>query len=66
MTETKVDPREVEPRTLAPGDPIIEFKDVAIAFGDNVVYEHMDLTVRKGETLTIIGGSGQGRACASR
>lgn len=42
--------------------PIIEFVKVRKAFGDNVVYDDMDLTVLPGETLTIIGGSGQGKS----
>lgn len=41
---------------------ILEFQKVGKAFGDNVVYEQMDLTVLPGETLTIIGGSGQGKS----
>lgn len=43
-------------------EPIISFRGVTKAFGKNVVYDHMDLSIRKGETLTIIGGSGQGKS----
>ncbi len=42
--------------------PIIELVDVSKSFGANSVYEHMDLAVYPGETLTIIGGSGQGKS----
>lgn len=42
--------------------PFIEFRGVTKSFGDNKVYDDMDLTVRRGETLTIIGGSGQGKS----
>ena len=42
--------------------PVIEFRGVEKSFGDNTVYANMDLTVRRGETLTIIGGSGQGKS----
>jgi phospholipid/cholesterol/gamma-HCH transport system ATP-binding protein len=41
---------------------LIEFDGVRKAFGDNVVYDQMDLQVHAGETLTIIGGSGQGKS----
>ena len=41
---------------------VIELIDVSKRFGDNIVYEHMNLKVRRGETLTIIGGSGQGKS----
>ncbi len=47
-------------RASAP--PIIEFRGVTKSFGDNTVYKDMDLTVRRGETLTIIGGSGLGKS----
>ncbi|MBC8068730.1 MAG: ATP-binding cassette domain-containing protein [Deltaproteobacteria bacterium] len=46
----------------ADAKPIIELDDVTKAFGTNNVYEHMSLSVYPGETLTIIGGSGQGKS----
>lgn len=51
----------VESTVLTP-QIVIQFKDVTKAFGENVIYEHMDLEVRKGETFTIIGGSGLGKS----
>jgi phospholipid/cholesterol/gamma-HCH transport system ATP-binding protein len=42
--------------------PVIEFRGVTKSFGDNTVYDGMDLKVQRGETLTIIGGSGQGKS----
>ncbi len=54
MTDTQISP--------APEGPIIEFRGVTKIFGDHAVYENMDLSVMKGETLTIIGGSGQGKS----
>ena len=47
---------------LPPTPVLVEFLGVHKAFGDNVVYENLDLTVMRGETLTIIGGSGQGKS----
>jgi phospholipid/cholesterol/gamma-HCH transport system ATP-binding protein len=46
----------------ARGEVIISFEHVDKAFGDNVVYQDLCLDVRLGETLTIIGGSGQGKS----
>lgn len=46
----------------ARGEVLISFRDVRKAFGSNVVYDGMNLDVRLGETLTIIGGSGQGKS----
>ena len=43
-------------------DTIIQFHNVAKTFGDNTVYEELNLEIRKGETLTIIGGSGVGKS----
>ena len=41
---------------------LIEFRGVQKAFGPKVVYEDLTLDVFKGESLTIIGGSGQGKS----
>jgi phospholipid/cholesterol/gamma-HCH transport system ATP-binding protein len=40
----------------------VEFQGVYKAFGSNVLYEDLDLVVRKGEVLTILGGSGSGKS----
>jgi phospholipid/cholesterol/gamma-HCH transport system ATP-binding protein len=44
------------------GNPLIAYRDVKKAFGKHVVYEGLDLEVRKGETLCIIGPSGVGKS----
>ena len=41
---------------------LIEFRGVKKAFGPKVVYRDLNLEVREGEVLTIIGGSGQGKS----
>src|SRR3954451_14620366 len=38
------------------------FEGVSKAFGRNAIYEGLDLTVIKGEVLTILGGSGTGKS----
>lgn len=43
---------------------IIEFRSVFKSFGENRVLEGMDLAIKEGETLTIIGGSGSGKSVA--
>lgn len=43
-------------------EPVIDFRDVCKRFGSNVIYDKMNLQVFRGETLTIIGGSGQGKS----
>jgi phospholipid/cholesterol/gamma-HCH transport system ATP-binding protein len=42
--------------------PLIQFKKVKKAFGQKVIYSGLDLDVRAGESLTIIGGSGVGKS----
>ncbi|MEO0324144.1 MAG: ATP-binding cassette domain-containing protein [Myxococcota bacterium] len=41
---------------------LIAFEGVRKAFGPKLVYRHLDLSVEAGETLTVIGGSGQGKS----
>jgi phospholipid/cholesterol/gamma-HCH transport system ATP-binding protein len=50
------------PPPAAEAEPIIEFKKVRKAFGPKVIYDGLDLTIRAGESLTIIGGSGVGKS----
>ncbi|MCL2011715.1 MAG: ABC transporter ATP-binding protein [Cystobacterineae bacterium] len=43
-------------------EPLIRFEDLHLAFGDNPVYEGLSLTVYRGQTLAVIGGSGCGKS----
>lgn len=43
-------------------DLVFEMLGVSKAFGENVIYQDMNLQVRPGETLTILGGSGTGKS----
>ncbi|HVE87743.1 MAG TPA: ABC transporter ATP-binding protein [Myxococcales bacterium] len=42
--------------------PLIRFEGLHKAFGKKRIYEGLDLQVEKGETLTVIGGSGTGKS----
>lgn len=44
------------------GEDLIVFEGLQKAFGPKRVYDGLDLTVRRGETLTVIGGSGTGKS----
>ncbi len=43
----------------------IEFKDVHFAYADRPVIEGIDLTIRKGETVALVGSSGAGKSTLS-
>ena len=45
-----------------PGAPMIELKGVSKAFGPKKVLNGVDLSIAKGESLVIIGGSGTGKS----
>jgi phospholipid/cholesterol/gamma-HCH transport system ATP-binding protein len=44
------------------GDPLIRFKGVRKTFGQKVIFSRLDLEVRRGETLTLMGASGSGKS----
>lgn len=46
---------------LDPARPIIELRDVWLAFGPRVVFRGLDLRIAPGETTVIIGRSGSGK-----
>jgi len=45
-----------------PGEPLIEFRGVTKRFGEKVIYRSLDLEIRRGEVLTVLGGSGVGKS----
>jgi phospholipid/cholesterol/gamma-HCH transport system ATP-binding protein len=44
------------------GEVLIKWEGLWKAFGPKKIFEGLDLEVRKGETITIIGGSGSGKS----
>ena len=55
------------PDAQADGDDIvIRVHDLTNRFGAQVVHEHLDLDVRRGEILGVVGGSGTGKSVLMR
>ena len=42
--------------------PLIEVRGLRSQFGSHVVHDNLDLEVRQGEILGIVGGSGTGKS----
>lgn len=53
--------RLMEPDAAQP-EPHIAVRDLTLAFGDYVVQQHLDFTVRRGDVFIIMGGSGCGKS----
>ncbi|MET1115951.1 MAG: ATP-binding cassette domain-containing protein, partial [Comamonas sp.] len=46
--------------------PLVQLKDVHLSFGDNQVLQGIDLEVRRGQAVSIIGPSGSGKSTILR
>lgn len=51
---------------MAEPEDIIEVRGLKNAFGTQVVHENLDLDVRRGEILGVVGGSGTGKSVLMR
>ena len=47
-------------------DIVISVRGLKNTFGDQVVHEHLDLDVKRGEILGVVGGSGTGKSVLMR
>jgi phospholipid/cholesterol/gamma-HCH transport system ATP-binding protein len=62
MTDER-DERTLSDEELLDQDgPAIEIRGLRSAFGDHVVHDNLDLTVKRGEVLGVVGGSGAGKS----
>ncbi|MFV0386697.1 ABC transporter ATP-binding protein [Paracoccus sp. (in: a-proteobacteria)] len=48
------------------GDTLIEVRGLRNQFGDHVVHDQLDLDIRRGEILGVVGGSGTGKSVLLR
>jgi len=51
---------------MTPGDPIVSVRGLKNAFADQIVHDGLDLDVRRGEILGVVGGSGTGKSVLMR
>jgi len=68
-SDTSQSDRGTDDRTAAPGsdpDPVLELDGVTKRFGDDTVVSDLDLTVERGELLTLLGPSGCGKTTTLR
>lgn len=47
-------------------DPIVKFTDVALGYGDFTVLQGIDIEVRRGQVVAMMGGSGSGKTTLLR
>ncbi|MGF7148508.1 phospholipid/cholesterol/gamma-HCH transport system ATP-binding protein [Sphingomonas zeicaulis] len=66
MSDEPFDEDEDPAERIAEGETAICVSNLKNAFGKQVVHEGLDLTVRKGEILGVVGGSGTGKSVLMR
>lgn len=59
---TASDAPELSEDQLPTEGPAIEVRDLVSAFGSRVIHDHINLTVKRGEVLGVVGGSGTGKS----
>jgi phospholipid/cholesterol/gamma-HCH transport system ATP-binding protein len=47
-------------------DPVIKIRGLVNGFGSKIIHDHIDLDVKKGEVLGVVGGSGSGKSVLMR
>ena len=52
----------ISPPDAVPSEPLIRFVGVRKRFGPKVIFSDLNLAVRRGETLTLMGASGSGKS----
>ncbi len=62
MTDARGEAAISDEELLDQSGPAIEVRGLRSAFGDHVIHENLDLTVKRGEVLGVVGGSGTGKS----
>jgi len=53
----------VEEVALNPDQPLVEIRDARIAYGDHLVFEHLDWRIEPGQHWQLSGPNGSGKTC---
>ncbi|MCA0406419.1 MAG: ATP-binding cassette domain-containing protein, partial [Proteobacteria bacterium] len=62
---SRKDDRNFHP-TVPPGAPIIRVRDLAVGFGSRLINNGLNLDVKRGEILGVVGASGTGKSVLLR
>lgn len=62
----RMTPESAAPNQLGAREVILSARDVCVGFDDNLVLDHLDLDVYRGEILGFVGGSGTGKTVLMR
>jgi phospholipid/cholesterol/gamma-HCH transport system ATP-binding protein len=63
---SRSDPGSNAPSGAVDETPAIRLRGLETRFGDHVVFQNLDLDVRRGEVLGVVGGSGTGKSVLLR
>lgn len=61
-TKTSVTEEKAEKNPTAENDNAIEFRNVSFSYGEGEALKNVTFSIKKGETLGIIGGTGSGKS----
>ncbi len=62
MSEPTPHAATVEDDTEPLAPPVLEVRGLRSQFGDNIIHDNLNLAVRRGEVLGVVGGSGTGKS----
>jgi phospholipid/cholesterol/gamma-HCH transport system ATP-binding protein len=53
-------------RETPPDENVVEARDLVVRYGGRTILNHLDLDIRRGEVLVLLGGSGSGKSTLLR